>query len=80
MAPDHEGGPHDLPLITVKRGGAVEADRGLLDKAGLGVRLSGHIEGADGASVFAHGCRIGLEGVVGKRRDRLPIGAVRRLG
>jgi bifunctional non-homologous end joining protein LigD len=35
-----------------------------------GIRLSEHIDGADGESVFQHACKLGLEGVVAKRRDR----------
>jgi bifunctional non-homologous end joining protein LigD len=42
---------------------------GLLRRAGEGVRLSEHLDG-DGALAFAHACRMGLEGIVAKRRDR----------
>ena len=42
----------------------------LLRKAGDGVRLSEHLDGGDGATVFRHACAMGLEGVVAKRRDR----------
>ena len=42
----------------------------LLRKAGDSVRLSEHIEGADGATIFGHACAMGLEGIVAKRRDR----------
>lgn len=35
-----------------------------------GIRLSEHIDGADGAIVFQHACKLGLEGIVAKRRDR----------
>jgi hypothetical protein len=34
-----------------------------------GLRLCEHLEHEDGAIVFAHACRIGLEGIVSKRRD-----------
>jgi bifunctional non-homologous end joining protein LigD len=37
-------------------------------KAGAGLRLNEHIEG-DGPTVFAHACKLGLEGIVSKRRD-----------
>jgi ATP-dependent DNA ligase len=40
----------------------------VLTKAGAGLRLNEHIE-ADGPTVFAHACRLGLEGIVSKRRD-----------
>ena len=40
--------------------------RGMLAKAGLGLRFNEHIEG-DGPTVFAHACKMGLEGIVSKR-------------
>src|SRR5262245_35743150 len=40
----------------------------LLAKAGAGLRLTEHIEG-DGATVFAHACKLGLEGIVSKLKD-----------
>jgi bifunctional non-homologous end joining protein LigD len=40
----------------------------VLAKAGPGIRLNGHIE-ADGPTVFAHACKMGLEGIVSKRKD-----------
>ena len=43
---------------------------GLLCKASPGIRLSEHLDGADGATVLQHACRMGLEGIVAKRRDR----------
>jgi bifunctional non-homologous end joining protein LigD len=33
-----------------------------------GIRFSEHI-GGDGATIFAHACKLGLEGIVSKRRD-----------
>ena len=39
----------------------------VLAKAGLGLRFNEHIEG-DGPTVFAHACRLGLEGIVSKRK------------
>jgi bifunctional non-homologous end joining protein LigD len=42
----------------------------LLRKAGKGIRLSEHIDGADSETVFQHACAMGLEGIVAKRRDR----------
>jgi bifunctional non-homologous end joining protein LigD len=41
----------------------------LLRKVGDGIRLSEHIDAADGEAVFHHACRMGLEGIVAKRRD-----------
>jgi bifunctional non-homologous end joining protein LigD len=37
-------------------------------KAGAGIRFNEHIEG-DGPTVFAHACKMGLEGIVSKRKD-----------
>jgi bifunctional non-homologous end joining protein LigD len=42
--------------------------RSMLAKAGLGLRFNEHLEG-DGSSVFAHACKMGLEGIVSKRKD-----------
>ncbi|HEX5865809.1 MAG TPA: hypothetical protein VF014_16410, partial [Casimicrobiaceae bacterium] len=39
----------------------------LLTKARPGIRVNEHIE-ADGPTVFAHACRMGLEGIVSKRK------------
>jgi ATP-dependent DNA ligase len=39
-----------------------------LTKAGLGLRFNEHLEG-DGPTVFAHACKMGLEGIVSKRKD-----------
>ena len=33
-----------------------------------GIRLNEHVE-ADGQTVFAHACKMGLEGLVSKRKD-----------
>jgi bifunctional non-homologous end joining protein LigD len=45
---------------------SAEAER----KAGGGIRLSDHLDSADGEAVFRHACGMGLEGIVAKRRDR----------
>jgi hypothetical protein len=42
----------------------------VLRKAADGMRLCEHLDVADGAAVFHHACRMGLEGIVAKRRDR----------
>ena len=39
----------------------------VLAKAAPGLRLNKHIE-ADGPTVFAHACKMGLEGIVSKRK------------
>ena len=38
----------------------------VLAKAGPGIRFNEHIEG-DGPTIFAHACKLGLEGIVSKR-------------
>jgi bifunctional non-homologous end joining protein LigD len=40
----------------------------LLARAALGLRLNEHLE-ADGPDVFHHACKLGLEGIVSKRKD-----------
>src|SRR5215510_2091121 len=40
----------------------------IVAKAGPGIRLNEHIEG-DGPTVFAHACKMGLEGIVSKRKE-----------
>ena len=37
-------------------------------KASPGIQFNEHIEG-DGPTVFAHACKLGLEGIVSKRKD-----------
>jgi bifunctional non-homologous end joining protein LigD len=40
----------------------------ILAKAGPGIRFNEHLEG-DGETVFRHACKLGLEGIVSKRKD-----------
>ena len=40
----------------------------IVAKASPGIRFNEHIEG-DGPMVFAHACKLGLEGIVSKRKD-----------
>jgi bifunctional non-homologous end joining protein LigD len=40
----------------------------IVAKARPGIRLNEHMEG-DGPTVFAHACKMGLEGIVSKRKD-----------
>ena len=51
----------------------------VLAKAGPGIRFNKHIEG-DGPTVFAHACKLGLEGIVSKRKDSSIAPAARRIG
>jgi ATP-dependent DNA ligase len=49
----------------------LEQRKGKLEKLltrSEGIRFSEHITG-DGAVIFAHACKLGLEGIVSKRRD-----------
>ena len=43
----------------------------VLAKAVSGVRLNEHMECDDGEMVFRHACKLGLEGIVSKRKDSL---------
>jgi bifunctional non-homologous end joining protein LigD len=43
----------------------------LLSRASPGLRFNEHMEHEDGPLVFAHACKLGLEGIVSKRRDSL---------
>ena len=40
-----------------------------LAKAGPGIRFNEHLEYDDGEAVFRHACKMGLEGIVSKRKD-----------
>jgi len=40
----------------------------ILAKAGAGIRFNEHMDG-DGETVFRHACKLGLEGIVSKRKD-----------
>jgi bifunctional non-homologous end joining protein LigD len=40
----------------------------VLTKAAPGLRLNEHIEHEEGAIVFTHACKMGLEGIVSKRK------------
>jgi ATP-dependent DNA ligase len=42
----------------------------LLRGIGDGIVLSEHMDGEHGPAMFRHACRLGLEGIVSKRRDR----------
>ncbi len=42
----------------------------LLHRAPDALRFSDHMEEKDGAAMFRHACRMGLEGIVSKRRNR----------
>jgi bifunctional non-homologous end joining protein LigD len=41
----------------------------VLAKAAAGLRLNEHLEHPDGEVVFRHACKMGLEGIVSKRKD-----------
>jgi bifunctional non-homologous end joining protein LigD len=41
----------------------------VLAKAAVGIRFNEHLEFDDGEAVFHHACKMGLEGIVSKRKD-----------
>ena len=41
----------------------------LLSRAAPGLRFNEHLDEEDGPLVFLHACKLGLEGIVSKRRD-----------
>jgi bifunctional non-homologous end joining protein LigD len=41
----------------------------LLSRAAPGLRFNEHTDEKDGPLVFAHACKLGLEGIVSKRRN-----------
>jgi ATP-dependent DNA ligase len=62
---EHDGDDlRDLPLIERKR----RLTRLIGRTRRRAIRYSEHLTG-DGATVFAHVCRMGLEGIVSKRTD-----------
>jgi bifunctional non-homologous end joining protein LigD len=51
----------------------------VLAKAGSGIRFNEHMEG-DGPTVFAHACKLGLGGIVSKRKDSAYHSGARPIG
>src|SRR6202790_1644994 len=43
----------------------------MLGSAGAGIRYNQHLDEEDGALVFHHACKLGLKGIVSKRRDSI---------
>ena len=41
----------------------------LLARAPVGIRFNEHASDLNGPTLFAHACKLGLEGIVSKRRD-----------
>ena len=62
-----ELGGDDLSPRAARGGKATLAS--LLAKAGPGIRFNEHLDYDDGAAVFHHACKMGLEGIVSKRKD-----------
>ena len=48
----------------------------VLAKAAVGIRFNEHLEFDDGEAVFHHACKMGLEGIVSKRKHRLSLRAL----
>jgi ATP-dependent DNA ligase len=51
------------------RGAQGDALASLLARATPGLRFNEHLDEEDGPLVFAHACKLGLEGIVSKRKD-----------
>jgi bifunctional non-homologous end joining protein LigD len=51
----------------------------ILAKAGAGIRFNEHMDG-DGETVFRHACKLGLEGIVSKRKDSAYRSGARPIG
>jgi bifunctional non-homologous end joining protein LigD len=49
--------------------GGVNFRGSLLSRAAPGLRFNEHMEEQDGPLVFQHACKLGLEGIVSKRRN-----------
>jgi bifunctional non-homologous end joining protein LigD len=41
----------------------------VLSRAAAGLRFNEHLDEENGSLVFSHACKLGLEGIVSKRRD-----------
>ena len=52
----------------------------LLARAASGLRYNEHLDQEDGPLVFLHACKLGLEGIVSKRRDHPIVPAARYTG
>jgi ATP-dependent DNA ligase len=68
----HSAAPFEIARVnTWEVVSAISQDRAPRDKLlarSDGIRFSEHLDG-DGAIVFKHACKLGLEGIVSKRRD-----------
>ena len=54
----------DKDYLILKRAATLAS---IVAKTSPGIRFNEHIEG-DGPTVFAHACKMGLEGIVSKRK------------
>jgi hypothetical protein len=54
---------------TRSAGGRKATLASVLAKAAVGIRFNEHLEFDDGEAVFHHACKMGLEGIVSKRKD-----------
>ena len=71
MATNHHPMPHahswyEHPSFGSRTNCALAS---LLAKVGPGIRFNEHLDYDDGAAVFHHACKMGLEGIVSKRKD-----------
>ncbi|MFZ2138172.1 MAG: hypothetical protein WAV78_14800 [Xanthobacteraceae bacterium] len=76
-----ETGQHEREIISAGTSAALKAAKArgkrlgkatlasLLRRAAPGLRFNEHLDEEDGPLVFAHACKMGLEGIVSKRKD-----------
>jgi hypothetical protein len=57
-----------LKLIVQHASSSHDIDAAFASFVQSGIRFNEHMEG-DGPTVFAHACKMGLEGIVSKRKD-----------
>ena len=58
----------DMILVGGPKGRRKRPAAALVRNAPMGIMLNEHLDG-DGEAMFRHACRLGLEGIVSKRRD-----------
>jgi ATP-dependent DNA ligase len=64
------GGPIGPPRCAASRSKVRKATlASVLVKVSPSIRLNEHIQHEDGEIVFRHACKLGLEGIVSKRKD-----------
>jgi ATP-dependent DNA ligase len=59
----------DLMELGATRSRCARRRSSVLARAAPGLRFNEHLDEEDGPIVFAHTCKLGLEGIVSKRKD-----------